>query len=370
MANVAKFVGLDVHASSIAIAVSEGGPLSKARDLGEIPHDVPKLVRKLLSLAPAERLSVVYEAGPTGYGLCRELLARGIHCIIVAPNRVPQMPGPRIKTDKRDARHLAHQLRMGALSAITMPDLELEALRDLVRAREDALQHRRRLRQQLGGFFLRLGFRYEGSKWTKAHHAWCAAQRLGARAQELARSHYLDQIVRLDREISELSEHIATIAAELHGVHGTLYRSLQALRGVSSIVSATIVCELGDLRRFETASQLMSYLGMVPREHSSGARTWRGSITKAGNPHVRRVLVEAVWSARLRPAKSKQLLKRQEGLPSAVTDIAWNAQKRLHARYRRMRARGKPQNVAIIAMAREALGFVWAIGQTVEAQAA
>jgi transposase len=370
MVKIAKFVGLDVHKETIAMAVSDGGPVRAARDLGEIPHDIPKLVRKLLSLAPAEHLSVVYEAGPTGYGLCRELLARGIRCIIVAPNRVPQMPGPRIKTDKRDARHLAHHLRMGALSPITLPDLELEALRDLVRAREDALQHRRRLRQQLAGFFLRLGFRHEGSKWTKTHHAWCAAQRLGSRAQELARTHYLDQIVRLDREIGELSEHIATIADELHGLHGELYRSLQALRGVSTLVAATIVCELGDLRRFKSAGQLMSYLGMVPREHSSGSRTWRGSITKAGNPHVRRVLVEAVWSARLRPAKSKVLLQRQEGLPPVVTDISWQAQKRLHARYRRMRARGKPQNVTIIAMARELLGFVWAIGQQVGNKAA
>jgi transposase len=370
MVKVAKFVGLDVHKDTISIAVSEGGPLREARDLGTIPHDVPKLVRKLLTLAPAEHLSVVYEAGPTGYGLCRELRERGIHCIIVAPNRVPQLPGPRIKTDKRDARHLAHQLRLGALSPITLPDLELEALRDLVRAREDALMHRRRVRQQLAGFFLRQGFRYGKSTWTKAHLEWCASQRMGSRAQELAREHYLHQIVRLDGEIAELTGHIEAIAAELHGVHGELYRSLQALRGVSTLVSATIVCELGDLRRFKNPSQLMSYLGVVPREHSSGPRTWRGSITKCGNPHVRRVLVEAVWPARLRPAKGAQLLKRQAGLAPEPIDIAWKAQKRLHARYLRMRARGKPQNVTIIAMARELLGFVWAIGQTVEKRAA
>ena len=371
MVKIAKFVGLDVHKDTIAIAVCEGGPVREPRDLGEIPHDIPKLVRKLLSLAPAEHLTVVYEAGPTGYGLCRDLLSRGIRCMIVAPNRVPRMPGPRIKTDKRDARNLAHQLRMGALSPITIPGLELEALRDLVRAREDALQHRRRLRQQLGGLFLRLGFRYTGgSKWIQKHLDWCATQRMGSRAQDLARRHYLEQILRLDREIAELSEHVATIANELYDVHGTLYRSLQALRGVSTIVAATIVCELGDLRRFKSAGQLMSYVGMVPREHSSGSRTWRGSITKAGNPHVRRVLVEAVWSSRLRPAKSKQLLRRQVGLPQDVIDIGWSAQKRLHSRYRRMRARTKPQNVAIIAMARELLGFVWAIGQTVAPKAA
>jgi transposase len=371
MVKVAKFVGLDVHKDTIAIAVADGGPFASAIDVATVPHDVPKLVRKLLTLAPAEHLSVVYEAGPTGFGLCRELCARGIRCMIVAPNRVPQMPGPRIKTDKRDARHLANLLRIGSLSPITLPDVELEALRDLVRAREDALMHRRRVRQQLGGFILRHGFRYsDKTKWTEKHMAWASSLQFGSRAQDLARDHYYHEILRLNAAIDELTAHIESIAHELSGVHGELYRALQALRGVKSLVAATIVCELGDLRRFKSASQLMSYLGMVPSEYSSGARTKRGSITKAGNPHVRRVLIEAAWSGRLRPARGVALLKRQEGLPEAVIDIAWKAQKRLHARYTRMTARLKPQNVAIVALARELVGFMWAIGQEVTSKSA
>lgn len=371
MVRIAKFVGLDVHKDTIAMAVAEGGPVERIRDVVTLPHDVPKLVKRLLALAPAEHLSVVYEAGPTGFGLCRALRERGIPCIIVAPNRVPQLPGPRIKTDKRDARHLAHQLRMGALSPITLPEVELEAQRDLVRAREDALQHRRRLRQQLSGFFLRNGFRCPlKSKWNEKHIAWCRSQLLESEAQRCARDHYLEQILQLDKAISELKDHISALSEKLSGAHGQLFKSLKALRGVSTLVAATVVSELGDLRRFKNPKSLMCYLGMVPREHSSGPRTWRGSITKAGNPHVRRVLIEAAWSGRLRPAKPKQLLQRQEGLPKEVIEIAWNAQKRLRQRYERMRARGKVQNVTIVALARELLGFMWAIGQHVETKSA
>jgi transposase len=371
MVKIAKYVGLDVHKDTIAIASCTGGPLTEARDEGTVTHDVPRLVRKLLSLAPAEHLRVVYEAGPTGFGLCRELRARGIGCIIVAPNRVPQMPGPRIKTDRRDARHLAWQLRMGALCAIAIPDEELEALRDLVRAREDLLHARRRTRQQLAGFLLRHGMPWRGKQsWGVRHVEWIQGLRLGSEAQELAKKCYLEAIAHFDQRIEELTADLERLSPQLHGVHGRLYRWLQALRGVSTIVAATLVCELGDLRRFKSASRLMSYVGMVPREHSSGSNVWRGSITKAGNPHVRRVLIEAAWPGRLRPTRSKALVRRQEGVDPAVIDIAWRTQKRLHDRYRRMRARGKPQNVTIVALAREMLGFIWSIGQRIEQQPA
>jgi transposase len=367
MVKIAKFVGLDVHKDTIAVAALDGGPLAVRCAPIVLPHDVPKLVKHLLALAPAEHLRVAYEAGPTGFGLCRALKERGIHCIVVAPNRVPLTPGPRIKTDKRDAHNLAHHLRMGGLSPIALPEVELEAQRDLIRAREDALQHRRRIRQQLSGFFLRNGFRCPlRSKWNPKHIEWCRMQLLESEAQRLARDHYLSQITQLDKAIDELKEHIANLSAKLTGVHGALFTRLKALRGVSTLVSATVVSEIGDLRRFESPKKLMCYLGMVPREHSSGPHTWRGSITKAGNPHVRRVLIEAAWSGRLRPAKPKRLLKRQEGLPQEVIDIAWRAQKRLRVRYERMKARGKPQNLVIVALARELLGFMWAIGQHVE----
>jgi transposase len=371
MVKIAKYVGLDVHKDTIAVASCTGGPMQEARDEGVLPHDVPKLVRKLGSLAPFEHLSVVYEAGPTGFGLCRELRARGISCIVVAPNRVPQKPGPRVKTDKLDARHLAWQLRMGALTGIAIPDEELESLRDLSRAREDSLHARRRTRQQLSGLLLRHGQRWSGKhKWSPKYIDWVQSLRLASEAQELAKKCYLRTIKNLDEQIEELTADIERLASALSGVHGTLYRSLKALRGVSTIVSATLVCELGDLRRFKSASRLMSYVGVVPREHSSGPRVWRGSITKTGNPHVRRVLIEAAWAGRLRPARPKRLLQRQVGVDEAVVDISWKTQKRLYERYRRMRARNRPQNLTIVALARELLGFVWSIGQRVEAQSA
>ena len=371
MVRIAKYVGLDVHRDTIAIASCTGGPLTEAKDEGTVLHDVPRLVRKLLSLAPVEHLRVVYEAGPTGFGLCRELKSRGIACIVVAPNRVPQMPGPRIKTDKRDARYLAWQLRMGSLSGIAVPDEELEALRDLIRAREDLLHARRRARQQLAGLLLRHGMPWRGKhSWGIQHVTWIQGLRLGSEAQELAKKYYLESIAHFDERIEELTADIERLAPQLCGVHGRLYRWLQAMRGVSTIVAATLVCELGDLRRFKSASRLMSYVGIVPREHSSGRQVWRGSITKAGNPHVRRVLIEACWPGRLRPTRSKALIRRQVGVDPTVIDIAWRTQKRLHDRYRRMRARGKPQNVTIVALAREMLGFIWSIGQRVEQQPA
>jgi transposase len=371
MTRIAKFVGLDVHKDTIAIAVSEGGPISEARDLGVIPHDVPKLIKRLLSLASVEDLFVVYEAGPTGFGLCRELGARGIQCIVVAPNRVPQMPGARIKTDKRDARHLAFMLRTNSLSGITIPDEELEALRDLVRAREDAVRARRRARQQLSMFLLRHGRHWRGkSGWSLAHLNWIRTQRFGSEAQKLVLTHCMDEVIRLGAAIERLTEDVDRIAGGLSGLHGKLYRSVQALRGVSTIVAATLVCELGDLRRFERPSRLMSYVGMVPSEHSSGPRVFRGAITKTGNPHVRRVLLEAAWSGRLWPNKTLRLQRRQRGLDPRVIEIAWKAQNRLRTRYLRMRARGKGQNITIVAMARELLGFIWAIGQEVGQQAA
>jgi transposase len=371
MVTIAKYIGLDVHKDTIAVASCAGGPLESVQVHGTVPHDLPRLLHKLAELGPLERLSVVYEAGPTGFGLCRALRDHGVNCIVVAPNRVPQMPGPKIKTDKRDARWLAHQLRMNGLSGIAIPDQELEALRDLIRAREDSLYTRRRTRQQMSALLLRHDVRWTGKRtWNPAHSAWMQSLRLSSEAPELAKKHYLTVIAQLDGRIEELSADIERIAGSLRGIHGVLFRMLQAMRGVQALTSATLVSELGDLRRFKSASKLMSYVGMVPSEYSSGSRVKKGSITKAGNPHVRRVLVEACWSGRLRPAHPKRLKRRQAGLDQAVIDIAWKAQKRLYTRYRRMRARGKEQNVTIIAMAREMLGFMWAIGQRVEAQSA
>jgi transposase len=364
MTRVAKFVGLDVHKDTISIAYCEGGPLAEAILVGTVPHDIPRLAKRLLQLAPAEHLHVAYEAGPTGYGLCRALLAQGIDCIVVAPGKVPQQPGKRIKTDERDARELARLLRAGYLEGIGLPDDTHEALRDLVRAREDCLRDLRRARQRVKGFLLRHGHIWKGrSSWTLTHRAWLRAQHFQTEAQRLVLEHGLHEVehrelVR-DHLTSELERLIPTLEQD------KLFRSLQALRGVSTIVAATILCEIGELRRFPSAGRLMSYVGLVPSEHSSGGTRSRGPITKAGNGHVRRVMVEAAWACRLRPNRSLKLLRRQQGLEPKVIDIAWKAQQRLHKRYVHMRAHHVEQNVAIVALARELVGFIWAIGQEV-----
>jgi transposase len=363
MVKIAKFVGLDVHKDTISIAWAEGGPLHRPVSGGTVPHDVPRLVKKLLELAPAEHLWVAYEAGPTGYGLARGLLERGINCIVVAPNKVPREPGRRVKTDKRDARDLARALRAGNLTGIALPEVEVEAMRDLVRAREDCVRALRRVRKQLSSFLLRHQRIYrEGSTWTVRHRTWLGGQRFSAEPQEVTFRYYLYEIDRLEQARDHLTAEVERLMPSLQ--LAPLYYALQAMRGVSTVVAATLVCEIGEFTRFPSASRLMSYVGLTPSEHSSGPRVKRGSITKAGNGHVRRALVEAAWSGgRHRPAVSKILKRRQKGLDPGVIDIAWKTQKRLYARYRRMLARGKHKNVTAVAMARELIGFVWAIAQ-------
>lgn len=366
MQKIAKFVGLDVHKDTITIAWAEGGPFEGAVLEGTVPHDLPRLIKRLLKLGAAEHLWVAYEAGPTGYGLARALLEAGIQCIVVAPNRVPKMPGNRVKTDKRDARDLAMALRAGSLSGIALPEIEVEAMRDLIRAREDCVRALRTMRQQLGAFLLRHNRHWkERSTWTQRHRAWIRGQRFSAEAQLVTCRHYMCEVERLEQARDFLGEEIARLMPTLE--KAPLFRAFQALRGVSTIVAATLVCEVGQFSRFPSAGRFMSYLGLTPSEHSSGSRVNRGAITKAGNAHVRRVLVEAVWSGGChRPAVSLILRRRQEGLDPAVIDIAWKAQKRLHSRHKAMMARGKGKNVTIVALARELAGFIWAIACEVE----
>ena len=364
MSKIAKFVGLDVHKDTISLAVSEGGPVAEPRDLGRIPHDLGRLLHRLEHLGPPEALHVAYEAGPTGFGLARALRERGIDCVVVAPSRTPIQAGDRVKTDRRDAAKLAHYLRMGGLVAIDLPGCEQEALRDLVRAREDALWSQHKVRQQLKCFLLRHGRTWSGrSSWTHRHLEWIRSQRFESETQRQVLEEYFHEVVHAAERICYLTGLIqqAVQAAPF----APLYRALQALRGVSAVVGATLVAELGDLRRFKSPSKLMSYLGLTPSEQSSGARTRRGAITKAGNSHVRRVLIEAAWCQHRRPAMSSGMKKRNEGLPLEVQDIAWKAQKRLHARYWALVRRNKSTQTTIVAVARELVGFVWAIGQKV-----
>jgi transposase len=356
------FVGLDVHKDSISVAVAEGGAFEPARDLGRNAHDVPRLFKLLARLGDADDLHVAYEAGPTGYGLCRTLRARGIDCIVAAPSKTPLPVAPRVKTDRRDARLLAHHLRTHSLVAVDVPGEEIEALRDLVRLREDAVWALQKARQQLGGFLLRYGRVYLGkSHWTQAHIDWIRAQRFEIEVLRRVLDQYLAEVIRLTSRLEQLTTEMATTIETSSRVVDYYYQ--QALRGVSTIVASTLVAEIGDLRRFKTAGQFMSYVGLTPSEHSSGNDVRRGRITKAGNPHVRRVLIEAAWSARYRPARSHHMQLRLARVPLEVQDIAWKAQVRLHQRYRRMLARGKSVQTAIVAVARELAGFVWAIGQ-------
>jgi transposase len=357
-----RFVGLDVHKDSITAAVSEGGALEAARDLGRIAHDLPRLLKLLARVGAPQQLHVCYEAGPTGYGLCRALRAHGIDCIVVAPSKTPQPPGGRIKTDRRDAQLLAHYLRTNSLVAVAVPDEQAEALRDFVRLREDAVWALQAARQQLGGFLLRHGRTYPGkSAWTNAHITWIRSLRFEIDLQRRSLDQYLAEVIRLKERLDQLTEQLVE---QLESApQSELFKHLQALRGVHTIVASTIVAEIGDLRRFKSASHFMSFVGLTPSERSSGNDVRRGRITKAGNPHVRRVLIEAAWCARYRPARSHHMQLRLARTPLEVQDIAWKAQVRLHHRYRRMLMRGKTLQHTIVAIARELAGFVWAIGQ-------
>jgi transposase len=357
-----KYVGLDVHKDSITAAVSEGGTLEAVRDLGRIAHDLPRLLKLLARLGPPEALHVCYEAGPTGYGLCRALRAQGIDCIVVAPSKTPLPPGARVKTDRRDAALLAHYLRTNSLVAVDVPQAEQEALRDFVRLREDAVWALQKARQQLGGFLLRHARVYPGKcNWTQPHLTWIRSLRFERELERRTLDSYLAEVLRLKARLDELTQELVLHAES--SPQSELFTRLQALRGVHTIVAATIVSEIGDLRRFGSAGQFMSYVGLTPSERSSGNDVRRGRITKAGNPHVRRVLIEAAWCARYRPARSHPMQLRLARTPSEVQDIAWKAQVRLNQRYRRKLARGKTLQHTIVAIARELAGFVWAIGQ-------
>jgi transposase len=352
-----RFVGLDVHADSIAVAVAEPGR-GEPRQLAVIPNDTVTLLKRLRKLG---RVKCCYEAGPTGFGLHRDLTAAGIDCIVVAPSLVPTRAGDRIKTDRRDAVRLARFLRSGDLTEVHVPDAATEAMRDLERARDAAKRAERAARHQLGKFLLRHGRRYPGkTAWTRMHLSWIRAQTFEHEAQQRVLEDYLkaveDQRERVDRLTKSVVELVETWTLK------PLVKALQALRGVKVISAVILAAELGDLMRFETAPQLMGYLGLVPSERSSGETRQQGRITRAGNGHARRILIEAAWGYRYRARMSKAIRARSRGVSEEVQRIAWRAQERLCARYRKLTGRGKHKNKTVAAIARELAGFVWAIG--------
>lgn len=359
------FVGLDVHKDSIDVALAPGD-LGEVRSYGRIAGDleaVDKIIRKIRVQHP--KLNFAYEAGPCGYALHRHLTRRGFDCSVVAPSMIPKRSGDRIKTDRRDAISLARLHRAGELVAVYVPGPEDEAIRDLTRAREDAVMHHRRARQQLAALLLRQNIRYGGqTAWTQAHKRWLSTVIMPHGAQTIVFQEYMDAIDETNQRVERITEQLR-LAVETWRM-APVVRALQALRGVSLIVAATTLAELGDLTRFDKPRQLMAFLGVVPSQYSSGPRQRLGHITKTGNGHARRMIVETAWAYHFPAKVGKVLADRQENLPQKVREIAWRAQLRLCRRYQRLAAKGKIKQVIITAVARELVGFMWAIAREVK----
>lgn len=365
-----RFLGLDVHADTIAVAVAE--PDGEVRSLGVIANRLESLRKLAAKLRPVKQLKACYEAGPTGYVLYWQLTALGVACEVVAPTLVPVKPGDRVKTDRRDAAKLARCYRAGDLTAVWVPNAAHEALRDLVRTREDAKQDQHRARQRLSKFLLRHGRRPPETvkkSWTLKYMTWIKEQvhfeqpALEATLIDYVHEvdHMAERILRLENAIAEA---IRTAPPEMRAV----VEALQALRGVAQITAVSVVAELGSLSRFANPRQLMGYSGLVSSEFTTGNRIRRGAITKTGNAHLRRVIVEAAWAYQHRPWVGGALQKRQQGLDQHVLAIPWKAQWRLHTRYKKLAAAGKKKPQVVTAVGRELLGFIWAIAVQTEAK--
>jgi transposase len=357
------FVGLDVHKDSIAVAHAQGpDPPVFLGEIGTRQADLAKLIRRLQ--AKTSKLVFAYEAGPCGYILHRDLTGQGFDCHVVAPSLIPKKPGDKVKTDRRNAVDLARLLRSGDLTRVYVPTVEDEAIRDLCRARDVARLTLKNAKLRLKAFLLRLGLHYVGrADWNEAHRRYLAkvvcptpAQQIVFQESVRAVDEQVDRLARLEAELRELAP-----AWRLYPV----VQALQALRGVQWLVAITVVAELGDLTRFTSPRQLAAFVGLIPSEYSSGPSRRQGGITKAGNGRARRALIEGAWAYR-HPAKvSQHIQTRIDALPKPIQDIGWKAQVRLCKRFRRLVARGKHPNVAVTAIARELIAFMWAIAKEV-----
>lgn len=360
MNDTTKYVGLDVSKDKIAVAVADEGR-SKPRYVGMIDYTVEAIRKLIKKVGEPEQLRVCYEAGPTGYGLYRLLKSMDIECEVIAPSLIPQKPGDRVKTDKRDAINLATLYRAGELTPIYVPTEDDEALRDLVRAREDVKEDELRAKHRLTKFLLRNEIRPpKGTKrWTVKYWDWLDKMTFERSASRIAFQEYLQQLKEFQQRLKLLEKEIEDQAKE--GVHAPMIQTLMTLRGVAVITATSLVAEIGSFKRFQTPKQFMAYTGLVPSESSSGLSRKLGDITKTGNRHVRRLLIESAWSYRYQPAVKGELKKRQKGQPTNILGISWEAQNRLHKKYFRLLGRGKESGKAITAIARELAGFIWAI---------
>ena len=361
MGKFSKYVGLDTHKETIAVSVADGSG-GKARYFGEIANR-PAAIKSLLQrLSPeGEVVSYCYEAGPCGYGIYRQISELGHDCMVVAPSLIPRRPGDRVKTDRRDSEALARLHRAEELTSVWVPDEEQEAMRDLTRAREDMKHLERQSKQRLNAFLLRHGRHYVSgkSKWTQAYWRWLERQTFTQSVQQIVLQEYIDTVRAMTKRVAGLEAEMA-VAVQGWSLYPVV-EALMALRGCRLITAMTVMAELGDISRFDTPRQLMAFLGLVPSESSSGASTRRGGITKTGNGHVRRVLIESAWCYRFPARKSAPLQRRAEKTSAAVQAIAWKAQKRLCGRYRYLDQRGLKRVKISTAIARELSGFMWAI---------
>jgi transposase len=359
------FVAFDVAKTKHAVAIAEPGRTGEVRFLGEVENTPARIERTMKKLAARYgRLQVCFEAGPTGYGLYRQIQELGHDCLVVAPALIPKRAGDRVKTNRRDAVTLARLHRAGELTGVWVPDPVHEAIRDLVRAREAAMDDLRRKRQQLLSFLLRQGRIYSGGgHWTLAHRRWLASQAFDHPAQQIVFQESVDAIDDAAQRLRRLDEQLVIIVPSWS--LAPVVQAYQAMRGASFLVAVIFAAEIGDVRRFETPRQLMSFLGLVPGERSTGDTVRRQGLILAGNRRARRALVEAAWTYRYPARVSETLRARLEEVPKPVRDIAWKGQVRLCARYRRLSAAGKKLPVVVAAIAREMAAFLWAIGREV-----
>jgi transposase len=367
MKKTTRWVGLDVHAETIAVAVAEKD--GTVQSVGTVPNR-PESIRGLFKKLGKNgcKLHVCYEAGACGYVLYWQLSELGIECEVVAPTLIPIKTGDRVKTDRRDAERLARLLRSGDLTPVWVPDIEQQALRDLVRARHAAKRDQLRHRNRLGKLLLQLGVRsHEKLRvWGTKHMTWLDALVMPHAAHQEVFIDYLNEVKRANERIARLERAIDDAIGRAPEHLQKLIAGLQTLRGVAKIGAATLVTEVGRFSRFENARQLMAYVGVVPSEHSSGGSTHRGAISKTGNSRMRHVLGEAAWTYRFKPSVRESLRKRQQGQSEEIKAIAWKAQHRLHARYRKFTSQGKHHGRVIMAIRRELVGFVWALGCHIE----